>query len=95
MSCSDLELLQILKEELEKLRDKVESEIDEEFDLTPWQVFLLSHSSSFIFKEECLEKMDDVLSRIELITSQYKLWLGLWTQWAVIQKRKRQVQKNV
>ncbi|MCU7196379.1 AAA domain-containing protein [Turicibacter sanguinis] len=93
VSCSDLELLQILKEELEKLRDKVESEIDEEFDLTPWQVFLLSHSSSFIFKEECLEKMDDVLSRIELITSQYKLWLGLWTQWAVIQKRKRQVQK--
>lgn len=91
--CSGVELEEIMNQNWEQLQKKVSHVHQGKIELTQWERFLIQHSEMFIEVNEALDKMKDLPLHMKYCLKMYETWIEEWKEWALNQKRKRQIQK--
>ena len=91
--CEVNELNIIMMQQLNQLEEKAKK-IDLNFvNLTDWERLLLDFFAPTIEKNELFLRLEGAESTMRQLLSDYEAWISKWSQWSLVQKKKRQVQK--
>lgn len=91
--CEASELELIMVQQLTQLKSKLKMAESAMVNLTRWERLLLDYSDSIIEKKEADLRLETAESFMKQLLCCYKSWIEAWSEWAHLQKEKRQIQK--